>query len=184
MTEKLCRLADLAMCREIAAAFDVTTATVSNWPVRKPDFPAPVLTLAAGKVYDLRAVDRWWHLPANNTSRRRAAMEMTEAQMRRLPHRYPGVVGPGAGDAQTWPVGDLIGSREVCLSYGISRGLMHSWAHRRTQSGFPDPLLCFSSGPVFSRGAVQRWMAQWQRTPKALQVIVRAAAQRVTTGLS
>lgn len=173
MTENLCRLADLAMCREIATAFGVTTATVANWAARKPDFPRPVLTLAAGKVYDLTAIDRWWHLPANDTGRRRARMELTEAQMNLLPHPYGGVVGPGAAGQRSWPVDDLVGSREICLDHGISKGLMHSWIQRRRRSGFPFHVLCFSSGPVFSQAAVREWITEWSMTPKALNVHVR-----------
>jgi hypothetical protein len=53
-------LADLAGGAEIADALGVTRALVNEWSRRDYlDFPAPVVTLAAGRFYRLSEVLEW-----------------------------------------------------------------------------------------------------------------------------
>jgi len=49
----------LAGVAEIAALYAVTRQAVSNWASRNADFPAPVVDLAAGPVYDITQVKAW-----------------------------------------------------------------------------------------------------------------------------
>lgn len=44
---------------EVAELAGVTTAAVSNWRKRSPDFPKPVHTMAAGPIFDRHHVRRW-----------------------------------------------------------------------------------------------------------------------------
>lgn len=53
-------LDDLAGTSDIAQALGVTRGLVSVWTTRYADFPAPVVELAAGKVWRLSEV-RAWH---------------------------------------------------------------------------------------------------------------------------
>lgn len=51
----------LASTGEIAAHFGVRSNVVSNWTSRYPDFPAPLATLAIGRVWDLNEVVDWFN---------------------------------------------------------------------------------------------------------------------------
>jgi hypothetical protein len=44
---------------EIARATGTSTAAVSNWMRRHPDFPAPAIQLMAGSIWEWRAVATW-----------------------------------------------------------------------------------------------------------------------------
>jgi hypothetical protein len=54
-------LEDLIATKDVAELAGTTSAAVSNWRNRWPDFPAPLVTLAAGEVpiYSRRAVAAW-----------------------------------------------------------------------------------------------------------------------------
>ncbi len=51
--------ADLVGAAEIAARSGMAEATVHSWRRRHSDFPAPVVILAGGPVWDWRVVDAW-----------------------------------------------------------------------------------------------------------------------------
>jgi len=55
-------LGDLASPADIAEECGVGRPTVSNWPVRYPDFPRPLVTVARGKtpLYSRKAVLDWY----------------------------------------------------------------------------------------------------------------------------
>lgn len=55
-------LDDLVTVSDLAAEFGVTRAAVGNWPLRHPDFPAPLITVACGHtaIYSLRQVRAWY----------------------------------------------------------------------------------------------------------------------------
>lgn len=44
---------------EVAKQAGVTPQAVSNWVVRRPDFPAPLAQLASGPVWDASAIRSW-----------------------------------------------------------------------------------------------------------------------------
>lgn len=52
-------LADLVATGDLAREYGVRTATIANWPVRYPDFPAPLTTLSSGPVYSRKLVREW-----------------------------------------------------------------------------------------------------------------------------
>lgn len=52
-------LDDLAGVSELADQHEVGRAAVCNWAERYPDFPAPLLTLAAGRIYSRQQVAAW-----------------------------------------------------------------------------------------------------------------------------
>lgn len=43
-----------------AAEYRVGKSTVSNWPVRYPDFPRPLVTLSTGPVFSRQQVREWY----------------------------------------------------------------------------------------------------------------------------
>jgi len=49
---------ELAGITEIAAMLDTTPRTVRNW-VRRPEFPAPIETLATGRIWRRVDVQAW-----------------------------------------------------------------------------------------------------------------------------
>jgi hypothetical protein len=51
---------DIVGVAELAAEFNTSRATISNWPNRYADYPAPLKSLASGPLYSLTAV-RAWH---------------------------------------------------------------------------------------------------------------------------
>jgi hypothetical protein len=63
---------ELAGIAEIAAEFGVPRTTASMWDTRRESngFPEPVARLAAGPVYDMRAVREWaaGRVPPKETS--------------------------------------------------------------------------------------------------------------------
>lgn len=52
-------LGDLVSAQDIAIRAGVTVAAVSNWLVRHPSFPEPLLTLSGIRVYSWSAVEFW-----------------------------------------------------------------------------------------------------------------------------
>jgi hypothetical protein len=44
---------------EIAKRLGVTRQAVSNWSQRYPGFPAPVVVLASGPVYEMSRISAW-----------------------------------------------------------------------------------------------------------------------------
>lgn len=44
----------------IATFFGVTPSVVTNWASRYPEFPSSINTASSPKLYDIRAVVRWW----------------------------------------------------------------------------------------------------------------------------
>lgn len=50
---------DLVSMGEIADAADVSKSTVIKWRERFEDFPAPVVTLAVGPIWNWKDVERW-----------------------------------------------------------------------------------------------------------------------------
>lgn len=53
-------LDDLAATGDVAARLGVKNSTVSNWMVRYPNFPAPLVTLSTGPVHSMRQVVAWY----------------------------------------------------------------------------------------------------------------------------
>ena len=46
--------------KEIAGHYGVTTQAVSNWRVRHPSFPEPLVSLAMGPVFCMEHVTHWY----------------------------------------------------------------------------------------------------------------------------
>jgi hypothetical protein len=58
---RMIRARDLVGLTEVAERFRVSTPAVAQWRKRYPDFPAPVVDLACGPVFDVTDVIRWYH---------------------------------------------------------------------------------------------------------------------------
>jgi hypothetical protein len=52
-------LTDLAATGDLADEYKVGRATISNWTVRYPDFPAPVIELSTGPAWSRWQVRQW-----------------------------------------------------------------------------------------------------------------------------
>lgn len=56
-------------------------------------------------------------------------------------------------------VRDIVGVAEIAETLGVPRTTVSMWAHRRAQSGFPQPLEQLAMGPVYSLTEVRAWYA-------------------------
>lgn len=72
--------------------------------------------------------------------------------------------------SQSVLVSDLIDASGIAQLAGTSLGVIHQW--RRRHASFPAPLAVLAIGPVFSRQAVEAWLA----TPRANGRPPKAAA--------
>jgi len=60
MPLKTWALADMAGNVDLAKKYDVLPATVANWKVRYPDFPAPLTHISGAPVFSFKQVAKWY----------------------------------------------------------------------------------------------------------------------------
>jgi hypothetical protein len=114
-------LADLVGFAEIVQRSGRPTQTVATWR-RRPDFPKPVLSLAAGPVWSWREVEAWIRLP-------RLAGRPPRNRVDEAEHHDPSASEVG------WAAGHFDAGGNVT----ISGGSLKAQVHRSSAPGSPPP---------------------------------------------
>jgi hypothetical protein len=144
---------------EIAQAAGVTPQAVSNWVVRKPDFPEPLAQLASGAVWDGAAIRTWLkrqQLVSSEPARRRGIQKFV------IGDEYSFNAIAEAFGGQSFGYLPQIGSRIVCGRFTME---MNPRAPYEVLVGDPPgvlrkaELLVEQGGviPVFIKAATNRW---------------------------
>jgi len=144
---------------EIAQAAGVTPQAVSNWVVRKPDFPEPLAQLASGAVWDGRVIRAWLkqqQLIGSEPARRR------EIQQFDVGSEYSFNAIAEAFGGQAFGYLPQVGSRIVCGRFTLE---MNPRAPYEVLVGDPPgvlrkaEMLAAQGGviPVFIKAATNRW---------------------------
>ena len=144
---------------EIAQVAGVTPQAVSNWVVRKPDFPEPLAQLASGAVWDGRVIRAWLkqqQLIGSEPTRRR------EIQQFEVGKEYSFNAIAEAFGGQAFGYLPQVGSRIVCGRFTLE---MNPRAPYEVLVGDPPSvlrkaeMLAAQGGviPVFIKAATNRW---------------------------
>jgi hypothetical protein len=144
---------------EIAQLAGVTPQAVSNWVVRKPDFPKPLAQLASGAVWDGGVIRSWLkqqQLIGSEPARRREIRQFevgTEYSFNAIAEAFGG---------QAFGYLPQVGSRIVCGRFTLE---MNPHAPYEVLVGDPPgvlrkaEMLAAQGGviPVFIKAATNRW---------------------------
>lgn len=100
-----------------------------------------------------------------------SAMRMVPAIITTLSHLVPDLTVTATSilsepefqkELDTPSIPELVGITEIAEMIGSSTQQVNTLTHRE---GFPSPLVTLAMGRFYGKAAIERWVAQWDRTP-------------------
>ena len=134
----LTRMGRYAGTYELANLLGVSRGRIAVLTSR-PAFPAPVISLVMGKVWDIEQVTAW----AASSNRTLHLDTLPPDEGHRVPQRP-------------------VGASEILAMLGVSQTRLMEFIHRRTD--FPAPVLTIKRGSVWDRDDITAWAHAAGRT--------------------